>query len=48
VVVTRLLSAGDAGRISITRGGFQPFAIAPAYLRIAGRWQDHILFNPAG
>jgi [ribosomal protein S5]-alanine N-acetyltransferase len=42
------------GRISIngiTRGGFQPFAIAPAYLKIAGRWQDHILFhlfNPAG
>ena len=41
------------GRISInsiTRGAFQPFAIAPAYLKIAGRWQDHILFhlfNPA-
>jgi ribosomal-protein-alanine N-acetyltransferase len=32
------------------RNGFQPFAIAPAYLKIAGRWQDHILFhlfNPA-
>jgi ribosomal-protein-alanine N-acetyltransferase len=34
----------------LIRNGFQPFAIAPAYLRIAGRWQDHILFhhfNPA-
>lgn len=30
--------------------GFRPFAVAPAYLKIAGRWQDHImfhLFNPA-
>lgn len=30
--------------------GFQPFGIAPSYLKIAGRWQDHILFhlfNPA-
>jgi [ribosomal protein S5]-alanine N-acetyltransferase len=35
----------------LARNGFQPFAIAPAYLKIAGRWQDHILFhlfNPAG
>jgi [ribosomal protein S5]-alanine N-acetyltransferase len=35
----------------LERNGFQPFAVAPAYLRIAGRWQDHImfhLFNPAG
>jgi ribosomal-protein-alanine N-acetyltransferase len=35
----------------LIRNGFQPFAIAPAYLKIAGRWQDHILFhlfNPAG
>ncbi|HEX3751777.1 MAG TPA: GNAT family N-acetyltransferase [Streptosporangiaceae bacterium] len=34
----------------LSRNGFQPFAIAPAYLRIAGQWQDHILyhrFNPA-
>jgi [ribosomal protein S5]-alanine N-acetyltransferase len=34
----------------LARNGFQPFAIAPAYLKIAGRWQDHImfhLFNPA-
>jgi ribosomal-protein-alanine N-acetyltransferase len=34
----------------LDRNGFQPFAVAPAYLKIAGRWQDHImfhLFNPA-
>jgi ribosomal-protein-alanine N-acetyltransferase len=29
----------------LTRNGFQPFAIAPAYLKIAGRWQDQILFQ---
>lgn len=34
----------------LDRNGFEPFAVAPAYLKIAGRWQDHImfhLFNPA-
>ena len=34
----------------LTRNGFEPFAIAPDYLKIAGRWQDQILFhlfNPA-
>lgn len=33
----------------LSRNGFEPFAIAPAYLRIAGQWRDHILyhlFNP--
>ena len=29
----------------LTRNGFRPFAISEAYLKIAGRWQDHILFN---
>jgi ribosomal-protein-alanine N-acetyltransferase len=24
--------------------GFRPFAVSEAYLKIAGRWQDHILF----
>jgi len=35
----------------LARNGFKPFAVAPSYLKIAGRWQDHILyhlFNPAG
>ena len=34
----------------LTRNGFEPFAVAPDYLKIAGRWQDQILFhlfNPA-
>jgi [ribosomal protein S5]-alanine N-acetyltransferase len=29
----------------LTRNGFRPFAIAPSYLKIAGTWQDHILFH---
>lgn len=29
----------------LTRNGFQPFAIAPTYLKIAGRWQDFIMFH---
>lgn len=29
----------------LRRAGFTPFGVAPDYLRIAGRWQDHLLFN---
>ncbi|MBV9793399.1 MAG: GNAT family N-acetyltransferase [Actinobacteria bacterium] len=29
----------------LIRNRFQPFAIAPCYLKIAGRWQDQILFQ---
>jgi ribosomal-protein-alanine N-acetyltransferase len=29
----------------LRRNGFTPFGVAPKYLRIAGRWQDHILFH---
>jgi len=29
----------------LMRNGFRPFGIAPAYLKIAGKWQDHVLFN---
>jgi ribosomal-protein-alanine N-acetyltransferase len=29
----------------LIRNGFRPFAVAPSYLRIAGDWQDHILFH---
>lgn len=29
----------------LTRNGFRPFAVAPAYLKIAGEWQDNILFH---
>ena len=26
------------------RNGFRPFAVSESYLKIAGKWQDHILF----
>jgi len=29
----------------LQRNGFERFGIAPSYLRIAGEWQDHILFQ---
>lgn len=34
----------------LTGNGFRPFGIAPSYLKIAGKWQDNVLFhlfNPA-
>jgi ribosomal-protein-alanine N-acetyltransferase len=29
----------------LERNGFVRFGVAPQYLRIAGRWQDHVLFQ---
>jgi len=29
----------------LERNGFQRYGLAPRYLKIAGRWQDHILFQ---
>ena len=29
----------------LLRNGFRPFGVAPEYLKIAGRWQDHVLFH---
>lgn len=29
----------------LTKAGFQSFGVAPKYLKIAGRWQDHKLFQ---
>lgn len=29
----------------LLRNGFRPFAVAERYLKIAGKWQDHILFH---
>ena len=29
----------------LARNGFRPFAVAESYIKIAGRWQDHILFQ---
>jgi ribosomal-protein-alanine N-acetyltransferase len=29
----------------LARNGFRPWGVAESYLKIAGRWQDHILFS---
>ena len=29
----------------LARNGFRPLAVAESSLKIAGRWQDHILFS---
>lgn len=29
----------------LTANGFERFGLAPSYLRIAGEWQDHVLFQ---
>ena len=29
----------------LLRNGFRPFAVAESYIKIAGCWQDHILFQ---
>lgn len=29
----------------LRRNGFRRIGVAPAYLNIAGRWQDHILYQ---
>ena len=29
----------------LTNNGFALIGVAPRYLRIAGRWQDHLLFQ---
>jgi len=32
-------------QIVLDRNGFVPFGVAPEYLRIAGSWRDHVLFQ---
>jgi len=29
----------------LTRNGFERYGIAPKYLKIAGQWQDHVMFQ---
>jgi ribosomal-protein-alanine N-acetyltransferase len=29
----------------LERNGFTRYGLAPRYLRIAGKWQDHVLFQ---
>ena len=35
----------DRSQRVLERNGFTRFGLAPAYLNIAGRWQDHLLFQ---
>jgi ribosomal-protein-alanine N-acetyltransferase len=32
----------------LERNGFEKYGLAPAYLNIAGRWQDHVMFQLIG
>jgi ribosomal-protein-alanine N-acetyltransferase len=34
-----------ASQAVLVRNGFERYGAAPRYLRIAGRWQDHVLFQ---
>lgn len=35
----------SASQRVLLRNGFEQFGLAPKYLRIAGEWQDHLLFQ---
>jgi len=39
------LLANHASQSVLTRAGFERIGVAPKYLQIAGRWQDHVLFQ---
>jgi ribosomal-protein-alanine N-acetyltransferase len=39
------LLANHASQSVLARAGFERIGVAPAYLQIAGRWQDHVLFQ---
>jgi RimJ/RimL family protein N-acetyltransferase len=45
-VVAVIVNTGSQG--VLLRNGFRPYGVAPSYLKIAGRWQDHILFHLLG
>lgn len=34
-----------ASQIVLERNGFEHYGTAPSYLKIAGRWQDHVLYQ---
>jgi ribosomal-protein-alanine N-acetyltransferase len=34
-----------ASRKVLKRSGFEEIGLAPAYLKIAGSWQDHVLYQ---
>jgi ribosomal-protein-alanine N-acetyltransferase len=39
------LLQNTASQQVLLRNGFRPYGVAPEYLKIAGRWQDHVLFH---
>ncbi|GAA1446578.1 GNAT family N-acetyltransferase [Leifsonia poae] len=39
------LPANHASQAVLVRSGFERIGVAADYLRIAGRWQDHVLFQ---
>ncbi|MCV7532183.1 GNAT family N-acetyltransferase [Micrococcus luteus] len=50
-VQAEILPHNDASRWVLQRHGFQRYGLAPQYLKIAGRWQDHEfwqLLTPSG
>lgn len=44
-VQAETLLHNQASQRVLRKAGFKPYGIAPDYLKIAGRWQDHVLFN---
>lgn len=39
------LPHNEASQAVLTRVGFERIGFAPSYLRIAGEWQDHVMFQ---
>lgn len=44
-VQAETLVANVASQNVLARTGFQQYGLAPKYLKIAGRWQDHLMFQ---
>ncbi|WP_108249392.1 GNAT family N-acetyltransferase [Planctomonas deserti] len=44
-VQAETLPANGASQRVLTRAGFERYGLARGYLKIAGRWQDHVMFQ---
>ncbi|MFG3339999.1 GNAT family N-acetyltransferase [Glycomyces sp. NPDC048151] len=44
-VQAETLLDNHASQKVLQRNGFEPIGVAPAFLKIAGKWQDHLLFQ---
>lgn len=44
-VQAEALPSNTASQRVLARNGFVAYGLAPQYLRIAGRWQDHLMFQ---